>query len=583
MKRTILKVVSVVLSLVMVFSIIGTAAMAKTDENGTKVYTDPILGIDKVAVTTEIFNGMESLDSAEAFGNNIMKVLYNLLNILVENLLRDICKLTPDPATWQDISEYNSEDVCFLEGRDTYATSAKDGNHWSLGYSSKSFVPADIGEGRYYIGRDVKPRIAQGVYDDNRIRVCVLDDNSGEGAVVFGAIDSLGVTSTDVRSIRKGVLEYCKAKGIKVSSIDIAATHSHTALDTQGVGTAFFYKLFLGGIANIFPFLYKLPFLADANSFKNYFVKQSIIACEEAFEDMEDGKLYYDTIDASKYMKDKRGLVSKEDLPDMLGLKFIPDSGSEPTFITEVGCHPTSFGAGNMLVSSDYIYYLDNYIKEKTGGNTIIVQGALGQVSRDNIVENLEGLTEWEAKGEESKVFGETYAELIINAKYDKELDPVLNVHHKEVWLHSENSLLVLACEVNLVNNKVYYREDGEPVMASEVGYLELGNKIGFAMFPGEFYPESFWGTNITGDPSWDGKDWIYPEGMHNSVDGIEVYPISLMNDATGYVVPDNYFAFMGHIAGIDDQVADELLSVGKHEASFLLGEYLDLIGSYTK
>lgn len=582
MKRRITKIVSVIMALVMALSVISTAAMARKDENGNTVYTDPILGVDKIAVTTEIFKGMEAIGAEGALGNNIMKVLYNMLNILVENLLRDILAITPDPQNWQSIDEYDADEVCFLEGRSTYQTSAKDGNHWSLGYSSRSFVPEDIGEGRYYIGRDVKPRIAEGVYDDNRIRVCVIDDNSGEGAVVFGAIDSLGVTSTDVRSIRAGVLEYCEKNNIKVSSIDICATHAHTALDTQGVGTAFFYKLFLGGLANLIPALYNLPFLADANYFKEYFIEQSIIACEEAFEDMEDGKLYYDQIDASHYMHDKRDLIDSEDLPDMASLKFVPDSGSEPTYITDVGCHPTSFGADSMLVSSDYIYYLDNYIKEKTGGNTIIVQGALGQVSRQNINESYDGLTEWEALGEESKVYGEIYADLIISGDYATELEPIINVKHKEIWLHSENSLLVLACEVNLVNNKVYYREDGEPVMASEIGYLEFGNKLGFAMFPGELYPETFWGTEISGDVSWDGETWDYPS-MGDSVEGVDVYPISLMNDATGYVVPDNYFAFMGHIAGIDDQVADELLSVGKHEASFLLDEYLDLIKGYVK
>ncbi len=582
MKRTVTKIVSVILCLVMVFSIAGTGASARKDENGTTVYRDLLLGIDKVAVTKDIFNGMEDMSQPGAFGNNVMKVLYNLLNILVENVLRGIVRLTPNPKDWQKIKDYSAKDAAFLAGRDTYQTTAKEGSHWSLGYSSRSFVPEDIGEGRYYIGRDVKPRVAKDVYDDNRVRVCVIDDNSGEGVEVFGAIDSLGVTSTDVRSIRKGVLEYCESKGIKVASIDIASTHAHTALDTQGVGTAFFYKLFLGGLANIFPGIYKASFLKDSDSFKEYFIEQSIIACEEAFEDMEDGKLYYAPIDASHYMKDKRGLIDKEDLPDMAGLKFVPDSGSEPTFITEVGCHPTSFGADSMLVSSDYIYYLDNYIKEKTGGNTIIVQGALGQVSRDNINESYEGLDEWQSLGEESKVYGEIYGDLIISADYATELEPILNVKHKEIWLHSENTLLVLACEVKLVNNKVYYREDGEPVMASEVGYLEFGHKVGFAMFPGELYPETFWGTDIQGNVSWDGKDWNYPS-MHDSVIDVEVYPMSLTNDATGYVVPDNYFAFMGHIAGIEDQVADELLSVGKHEASFLLDEYLDLIKNYCR
>lgn len=515
---------------------------------------------------------------ASDFTNNALKGGFNALNSLVELILKIVCFFTPNPRDWKSQDEYDPDEVCFMQGRENYRTEPDEGAYWSLGYSSKSFVPEDIGTGRYYIGRDVKTRIAEGVYDDNRIRVAVIDDNSGDGALVFGAIDSLGVTSTDVRAIRKGVLEYCEANGIKVCAIDIASTHAHTALDTQGVGTAFFYKLFFGGLNNVLNgALYKASFLEDSNKFKSYFISQSIEAVKEAFEDVERGKLYYASIDASEYMYDKRDLIASEDLPDMASLYFVPDSGSEATYITEVGCHPTSFGADNLLVSSDYIYYLDKCVKETEGANVIIVQGALGQVTRDHIEPDYEGLSDYEKIGAQTKKYGEVYAQLIMGGDYDTELPPVLNVRNKEIWLKPDNSLLVLACEIQLVNNKVYLDEHHKGIMASEMGYVEFGNKVGFATFPGELYPEVFWGAEISGDASWNGESWDYPS-LHDSIEGVEVYPISLMNDAVGYVVTDNYFAFFGHIAGIDRQVADELLSVGSHMGSFLVEEYLDLV-----
>lgn len=552
MKKKITRILALILSFTLVFAVVAPAASAVTPDVPAK--------------------------EASELTNNTLKFLYNSLNKLVEMILRVVCLFTPNPREWKPQSEYSSADVCFLPGRETYRTEPADGAYWSLGYASKSFVPEDIGNGRYYIGRDVTNRIAKGVYDDNRIRVAVIDDNSGDGAVVIGAVDSLGVTSTDVRAIRKGVLDYCEENGIKVSAIDIAATHSHTALDTQGVGTEFFYKLFFGGLNNVTGgALYNGSKLEDANSFKSYFITQSISAVEEAFADVEKGRLYYTSIDASEYMYDKRDLISKENMPEMASLYFVPDSGSEATYITEIGCHPTSFSADNLLVSADYIYYLDKYIKETEGANVVVVQGALGQVTRDNINPDYENLSEYEQIGADTRKYGEIYAQLIMDGDYSTELEPILNIRNKEIWLKPENSLLVLACEIQLVNNKVYLDSKRQGVMASEMGYIEFGHKVGFATFPGELYPEVFWGAEISGDASWNGESWDYPS-LHNSVEGVDVYPISLMNDAVGYVVTDNYFAFFGHIAGIDRQVADELLSVGCHMGSFLVEEYLDLV-----
>lgn len=583
MKKSFLKIISLFLSLTLVFSISSTGVMAAENESvqlpSSEALADKVTegAISSIRTVGSLFEGLEPVDSGDAFLNNILKVLYNALNVIVEVLVKTICTIYPDPAGWKDLADHSTD--TFLEGRDEYKTSADAGNCWSLGYSSRSLIPDDFESGKYYLGRDLMNKKAEGIYDDMRIRVAVLDDNSGDGAVVLGAIDALGVTSTDVRSIRAGVLQYCKQEGIAVSSINIMSTHAHSALDTQGVSTEFFYKLFVSSIQNLLGIQGELPFMEAPAYFKQYFVEQSIIAVTEAFEDMESGSLYYDSIDASEYIKDKRELVSKEDIPEIAALYFVPDSGSEDTYIADITCHPTSFSASNGLVASDYIYYIDEYIKAQEGANFVMIQGACGQLTRDNIDVDTTGMDEWEEKGADTKFLGETFGEFIISAEYETELDPIINVHHKEIVITPENSILALACEINLVNNQVYYLEDGVGII-SEMGYLEFGNKVGFALFPGEFYPEVFWGHEIIGDTTWDGSDWQYAS-LADSVEGVDVYCVSLANDALGYVLTDDNFAFMGHIIG--EGIADEVLSVGKHTGSYFVSNYLELLDGYIK
>ena len=222
---------------------------------------------------------------------------------------------------------------------------------------------------------------------------------------------------------------------------------------------------------------------------------------------------------------------------------------------------------------------MDQYIKEQTGANLVMVPGAVGQMSRDIEVDTT-GMTEWEDMGASAKALGAEFAKLVLAADFENELDPVLNVTHKEIFITPENSILVLACEVRLVNNMVFLDENGDALMPSEMGYLEFGNEFAFAIMPAEFYPETFWDDEITNGTTWDGTEWPY-DSLAEAVDGVTIYPISITNDALGYVLTDNNFAFMGHIIG--EEIADEVLSVGKHMGSFLVEEYYEMIEDFVK
>ncbi len=552
MKKRVIRFVSLVMCVVMLFtgSMLGTNA-AQPQEVNTQAITDVV-----------------------------MKGLYNALNVVVEGLVKTICTIYLDPNDWQHLDDYNADEIGFMPGRETYQTEAAENAVWKLGYAKKSIVPEDIDSGKYNLGRDLLNKYAEGVYDDQCIRVTVLDDNSGEGAVVLAAVDALGVTSTDTRSIRKAILEYCEKNDIKVASINVSATHAHSALDTQGVSTEFFTKLLaafwmnLLGLDNM-----TIPGLETAEAFKQHFIDTSVEAIKEALGNMEEGKLYFTEIDMSEYFKDKRELISKEDLPETASFCFVPASGNAPTYISDITCHATSFSASNGLVGSDYIYYIDEYIKQANGGNFIMIPGAVGQVSRDIEVDTT-GMTEYEEKGADARYLGKHLGEMIVEADYATELEPIINVKHRELFITPENSILTLACEIGLVNNKIFYTGSGfgrTYCMATEMGYLEFGNEIGLALFPAELYPEVFWDDEITGGANWDGTEWPY-DSLATAVEGVKTYAVSLTNDAIGYVLTDNNFAFMGHIIG--EEIADETLSVGKHTGSYLVTEYYALLDS---
>ena len=563
------KLMALIMCLTLLFTALTPAAGALSCGGDTTVPT--------VENGESIFSGLKDVNSAEDFKDNAAKVFYNSLNKVVEGLVKMISAIIPAPKSWINKADYDDSDV--LKGRSVYATEAKEGNEWSLGYASRSLIPADVNEGKYYLGRDLTNRMAQGVYDDMRIRVAAIDDGSGEGLTVIGAIDALGVNSTDIRAIREGVLKAFENTGVKISGINIMSTHSHSALDTQGVSTEFFYKLFTASYVNLFN-IKNQDRLKNADYFKNYFIEQSVIAVKEAINAMEPGKLYFSEVDVSQYVRDKRGLIAKEDIPKVASMKFVPASGEASTYLTDFSCHPTSFSASNGLVSSDYIYFLDKYIAaHDNGAHLVFFQGALGQLSRDGLEVDTSSMSEWDAKGASTKAYGEKFGELVLAADYSEELAPVLNEKHATIWLYPTNSILLLACKINLVNQQVFY--DGlKKCIASETGYIEFGHRVGFALFPGEFYPETFWGHEIIGDTTWDGTQWPY-ETPHNAIPGVDIYCVSLANDATGYVLTDDNFAFMGHIIG--DGIADETLSAGKHQGSYQIGEFYKLIESLGK
>ena len=568
--KTIRKSLALLLCLCLLFSALGLHGFAADTAYGPYEY-------DGIAVKN---SDPEEWEPSSTM-NKAQKTFYNALNVVGDVLLRTLCALYPSPRDWKDVSEFDGSG--FLPGRETYATSAADGNEWRVGYGSRSVIPTDFESGRYYIGRDLYTNHPVGILDDNRVRAAAFDDGSGEGLVIIAVVDSLGVTRADTLTVRERILDWAEKENIRIASINLSATHSHSALDAQGVATDAIYKLLTTGWKSLLN-IKKDKKLEDAEAFKVFYLNAVTEAMQDAVRDMRPGTLSYGRVDTGAYAKDKRGLIAEEDLPKAAVFRFDPADGSAGLYFADIACHPTSFSADNHLLTADYIAYMEQRVAEKTGCRFLFAQGASGQVSRRNVGLQKEKLPEEERLGAETRYMGKVFADMILNADFEQ-LQPVLNARHTQFLHTPTNYLLGLAVKAQLVNNQVYTSRLGTKMhIVLEEGYIEFGGRVGLCLFPVELYPEVFYGAQIlnSGDYQtvvWDNSDWTYPAPVDLAPRrGIDMYALHLANDSLGYCVLDNNYAFFGHIIG--DGIADEVLSMGKHTASTVVTEFQKLMDS---
>ncbi|MBQ7100117.1 MAG: hypothetical protein IJN81_00680, partial [Clostridia bacterium] len=116
----------------------------------------------------------------------------------------------------------------------------KKGEFFTCGFGKAVLTPADVASGKYFIAGYDSNNPATGVLDDMYARAVYLDDNTGSGGVVMCAVDAVGISRKDINKIRERVIKSRKIPNLK--SINICATHSHSAIDTQGLWGEKIYK-----------------------------------------------------------------------------------------------------------------------------------------------------------------------------------------------------------------------------------------------------------------------------------------------------------------------------------------------------
>ncbi len=477
--------------------------------------------------------------AADATANFSIENIFNtLIDKLIAFVLTYLNQYWPGyEDQWVGQDEYVPEH--FYAGEETFDTEVADGAKWEMGYAGASLLDGiDATNGDYFLAGTLEPiagRVPVRVIDDQRVRVyAVTDGNSG--VVIQAVIDGFGFSRGDVQIIRERMEEFAAENN--VVAINVSVLHQHSCIDTLGMNVPLAQALlFNTGNAAAGGILEDLKVEKNQEFMENLFTK-TVLAMKRAVKAMKPGQLYYGAADIGELIYDKR--EPKDFDPNINRLRFVPDDGTTETWVLEAGIHCTMLGAGPDELTADFPYYIERKIKMETGANVVYVQGAELAITTDcdtlELPEDIDGIDRMIA-------YGEAVAERVIAIDNDVALDPVLNIKMQEVRLDVTNEILTLASREDVLNPVIVKTED-DYQMITEIGYMELGNKVAIFLCPGEFDPLLIYGGPESGDAAWFGEEWQYaPLKDFTTCEYVMVY--GLNNDQAGYVLRDNEYHSM--------------------------------------
>ena len=537
--------------------------------------------------------------SLENFGLSIVETIFTAL-------VGGLNLIVPDSKDFVKVKDRVVEN--FYEGTETWENETAENAQWKLGHAKASLVPDDWQEKDYYLGGFIDPNNGmvnkvEEIIDDMQVRVIAVEDGSGRGVALFANIDCIGFSNGDIKEIRKRV--EAMNLGVEFNSINVSSTHTHSCIDTQGLWTNLFPKLFKNLALSYIPFVEKER--GADQEYMNFVYDKVAATMKEAVSDMVPGTMTYAVKEVNEeYFNNKNRSQSTSLIDELARFIFTPDDESiDPTMIVNIAAHPDVAGLpvndedNGRDLSGDYIYYLGRKIEEK-GFNFMFFNGAIAGIYEGRGPAG-DGVPT-ERRYEETLRYGEEMAYMALNltntvdeikanltdaekAKIEKEteiggdsytlwyegwtpveekvLEPNLNIIIKEVKIKVTNPLIQLVGKLNLVNYTVC-KEGLSYYIFAEIGYMEMGG-VKVAFMPGEIVQDLICGgDSLTADGSFSGKDFGYKTVYE--LFGEDTICFGLMNDAIGYVVPDNDYS----MALLGDHY-QEMISLGEEAGSTIM------------
>lgn len=460
-------------------------------------------------------------------------------------------------TTEEDASKY------MLTGDETFSYCS--GEEWTVGFAKEVLTPEDVTADTYYIAGYNTNNPALDILDDMHAKAVYLDDNTGRGGVVICAIDCVGISRADINDIRQAVIESGKIPDLK--SINICATHSHSAVDTQGLWGSAFYSD------------------GKNDEFMQDLKEKTVQAIINAYNARENGKLYFGTAEAEGMQADTRTPIDYDST--VTSIRFSPADGGNDTYIVNFASHAEMLGAKTTVISADFPAYMERKINEQTGANVVFVNGAIGGlITGDKIEQILDKTIDFDCLAYTIE-YGEKLADIVLDITNETELEPLINVKSQTVSVECDNTALLLARFIGVLNNDVLLTENKEVSIISEVAYMQLGNKqIGIYMIPGELYPELESGNFLSAEDAANGTEADYTV-LSEMSDCEHNFVLGLCNDELGYIMPDNDFMLHEWLPYFniaydeaDRKHYEETNSVGPETARILLDSMKELIES---
>lgn len=555
-------------------------------------------------------------------------------DMLSRGFVKTISKFSsglPEPAVNSD-----AEEISGAEQKDLICENAKDAK-WVLGYSQKSILPDDILTKEYCIGGVTRlpARFPKGVLDDIRVRAICLGTTEG-ALTVFAAVDCIGLSNRCINIIRQRLADFMKENN--VASVNISSTHTHSSIDTMGIWGRIIEvfknnrKVLIKGEGELMD--------SCNQEYMEFLYSRVIEAIKEAVACKAEGKLFKaymgssseNSVAENASLKERgiKGYVWDRREPNdcscqLLRLRFVPDDkAKKETVLVNFSAHPyinsmSEAGKGTgENISGDFVYSLCEYL-ESAGKNAIFFNGAVAAVYPTRLYADVytfenqakavgneigritlamtksneeiykDELLSPEAYENNSVIFSDRVSNYRtwVEKKGDEiieevELEPVIKLRTKEVPIKVGNPIFELISKCRVGNYTVAKSDNKQYESVTEIGVLELGNKLKIAFIPGEIEPDIISGGNtLKKEFSFAGEDFSEP-ALKDVLEYEELTVFGLTNDAMGYIIPDNDFSmmFLGSNKFMRKLFGNhylEIFSFGKETASTLVKAFKDL------
>ena len=366
----------------------------------------------------------------------------------------------------------------------------------------------------------------------------------------------------DINDIRKLVLESNETG--KLKSINICCTHSHSAIDTQGLWGEKIYKS------------------GKNEEFMNELKKKTANTIIKAYKNRTDGKLYFSKIETEDLQYDCRTPETYD--RNLNRIHFVPDDKEKKEiFVINFASHAELLGSKTKKVSADFPCYMIREIEEKHKNCEVVyLNGAIGGMISAKEIKKVYR-HEIDCK-EYTKDFGKTLGKLVLSLNDEEEIKPVVNVKSKQINVPVNNFVLTLARFLKVLNNDFIKTKTNAHVI-SETGYLVLGNKqIAMFLIPGELFPELYNGEFLNTETSANSCEADYTP-LIKMTDIKNNFVVGLCNDELGYIIPTNDFYLnqeTPYINGATDHLQrrhyEETNSVGPRVAETIINTIKTLI-----
>lgn len=565
------KIIAILLSVAMIFSI-GTCAFAADDAEPEVISAE---AMDSVfaEIGSYIDTDKISIPTTEAQLKQAgQRLLWNVVQALVDVIVKTLEQVIP-VVQFPSKEEYEYE--AFYPGMDEFLDEAADGAVWSIGYGSASLQTGDELDGKHMVAGSLSlDKSATAIYDDQRVRTIAMNDGSGRGTVVFAVLDAFGLSSGDVQGIRSTLTDYAKENNIV--GINISVLHQHSCVDTFGMNGNILEMVFLNPVISFLNNFFGMDIdtiNGQNDSFMENLYKVTGDSIKQAVSSMTTGKLYYSKIDATGWSYDKR---TPEKLDPYIHLfRFVPNNGSKETWITNSAIHCVGNGAAGTEITGDYPYYVEQVINERADANYFLIQGAELAITSD--YEPIEDtFTEDMTRYDTLAAYGTALGNLIVDSDAEEtEVAPLLNYKAATYFVPVTNVLLSFLGKMGALTNNVV-ADDGMQFnvsVATEIGYLEIGDDIAVAIVPGELEPTLAYGGSFTKADSWRGTDFDYPTFQEVVGEDRELLVFGLSNDQIGYILADNDYRslFLEN---------EEIVSTGSVAGSKTAEAFISLVNS---